>query len=291
LLAYQQTPEQEIRTTLLHEARVRLSIKREDMNHPNISGNKWWKLKYNLREATRLKKDTILTFGGAYSNHIYATAAAAHEVGLESIGIIRGDEVLPLNETLQFAKSCGMQLRYVSREKYREKNESYFIETLRGQFGDFYLLPEGGSNEFAVQGVAEFTETFKTPYDYLCCSVGTGGTMAGLVRGLSGSKKIIGFSAIRGSEYLYDEVRKLEGRYANWEINGEYHYGGYAKATPDLLHFMEEFERVTGIPLDRIYTGKMMAGIFDLVRRNAFPAGATILAIHTGGLRNPPVNV
>jgi 1-aminocyclopropane-1-carboxylate deaminase len=290
-LILKQTPEEEIRTTLLHGAQVRLFIKREDVNHPRISGNKWWKLKYNLKEAARLKKDTILTFGGAYSNHIYATAAAAHEVGLESIGIIRGDELLPLNETLQFAKSCGMKLRYISREMYRDKYAADFIRTLRDEFGDFYLLPEGGSNELAVQGVAEFTETFKTPYDYLCCSVGTGGTMAGLIRGLSGTGKIIGFSALKGSKYLYDEVRKLEPRYTNWEINGEYHYGGYAKVTPELLHFVKEFERLHGIPLDHIYTGKMMAGIFDLVSKNAFPAGTSILAIHTGGLRNHLGNV
>jgi 1-aminocyclopropane-1-carboxylate deaminase len=286
LLTYTPTPIQEIHDPLLDKAKVRVLVKREDLNHPFVSGNKWWKLKYNLQEAIRLKHKTLLTFGGAYSNHLYATAAAAHELGLRSIGIVRGEETSPLNPTLQFVKEQGMQLHYISREIYRKKNESEFIEQLHYQFGDFYLIPEGGTNGLAVQGVVEWTQTLGDDFDYLCCAVGTGGTLAGLITGLVGEKNILGFPVLKGGEFLRDEIKKyLLADYRNWNLMTSYHHGGYGKITDPLLQFIRNFQAKTNILLEPVYTGKMMMGVFDLIEKNYFPENSTILIIHTGGLQ------
>lgn len=261
-------------------------IKREDQNHPFVSGNKWWKLKYNLEEAAINGQTPLLTFGGAYSNHIYASAAAAHELGLKSIGIIRGEETLSLNPTLAFAKAKGMQLQYVSREEYRNKTESSFIEQLHNQFGDFYLIPEGGTNELAVRGCAEFANQLSSEvdFDYLCLPVGTGGTIAGIIEGLDESKKIIGFPVLKGATFLEDEIMRYTTK-NNWQLVYDYHFGGYAKITHELTEFMDQVEKQFNIPLDPIYTAKMMFGGMDLIKKKFFAPGSTILAIHTGGLQ------
>ncbi len=287
MLAYHTTPTQEVHDQVLKDAEIRLFVKREDLNHPYVSGNKWWKLKNNLQDAREQQCHTLLTFGGSYSNHIYATSAAAYELGFDSIGIIRGEEVLPLNPTLHFAKKQGMELRFFSREAYRQKSQPHFIDQLRSRFGDFYLIPEGGTNELAVTGVAEFTQTLDLDFDYLCCAVGTGGTLAGLIRGLSGEKKILGFSSLKEGAYLNGEVRNLESRYLNWEIIAEYHFGGYAKSTAELLSFIADFKTRHHIPLEFIYTAKMFYGIFDLAKKGFFKKGASVLAIHSGGIRHP----
>lgn len=284
LLSYKSTPIVEIFDRILSDASVRLFVKREDLNHPYVSGNKWWKLKYNLEEAQRIGKKTVLTFGGAFSNHIYSTAAAASELKLMSVGIIRGEETLPLNPVLQFAEANGMKLRYISRMSYRNKMESNTITQLRDIYGDFYLIPEGGSNALAVKGVEEFANTLEVDYDYLCSPVGTGGTLAGLIRGLKGQKEILGFSVLKDGAFLKEEVVSLGGLYKSWDIITDYHFGGYAKATKQLLNFIEEFNRVHDIPLEFIYTGKMFFGIFDLVRQGFFKKGSRVLAIHTGGI-------
>lgn len=287
MLNYTPTPIQEIHDPVLDKAGVRMLIKREDLNHPFVSGNKWWKLKYNLEEAVKLGHDTLLTFGGAYSNHIYATAAAADELGLKSIGIIRGEETLPLNPMLSFATSKGMQLRFVSRELYRTKTEQNFINNLLTQFGDFYMIPEGGTNELAVKGVAEFAQSLGNDFDYLCCAVGTGGTLSGLIRGLSKEKEVIGFSVLKGGGFLNEEVKKNinENSNTNWRMVTDFHFGGYAKANSELISFIENFQNKFQIQLDNIYTGKALSGVFTLIGKNFFPKGSTILFIHTGGIR------
>ena len=287
-ISYNLTPVKELLIPSLEKLGVMLLVKREDLNHPFVSGNKWWKLKYNLQEAHQLKKDALLTFGGAYSNHIYATAAAARELGLKSIGIIRGEETKPLNHTLAFAESCDMNLHYIPREAYRKKTEPDFMEQLRNQFGDFYLIPEGGTNELAVKGVAEFASTLikEVDFDYLCLPVGTGGTMAGLVRGFSGRKKVLGFSALKGGGFLNDEVKTLSGNpFDNWKIIEDYHFDGYAKSTSELINFIKEMDGQYYLPLDRVYTSKMMFGVFDLIRKGFFEKGSTVLMLHTGGLQ------
>jgi 1-aminocyclopropane-1-carboxylate deaminase len=287
MLQYTPTPVQEIRDPILDKAHVRLLIKREDLNHPYVSGNKWWKLKYNLEEARNQNKKVLLTFGGAYSNHIFATAAAAHELGFESIGIIRGEETLPLNHPLSFAKSMGMKLQYISREEYRKKTEPAFIDRLHEQFGDFYLIPEGGTNDLAVKGCKEFAQTLGNDFDYLCCSVGTGGTLAGIINGLPDSKHILGFSSLKGGGFLQSDVENLlrNPHHSNWRIITEYHFGGYGKTTRALAEFKKDLENKNRILLDDVYTVKMMAGIFDLVQKNFFKTDSTLLALHTGGLQ------
>lgn len=267
---------------------VKLMIKREDLNHPIVSGNKWRKLKYNLQEAKKRGHTRLLTFGGAYSNHIYATAGAGKEFGFKTIGVIRGEEHLPLNSTLSFAKKAGMHLHYMDRATYRRKSEPEVIKLLKQQYGEFYLIPEGGTNPLAIQGCQEIIQEINTDYDYLCCPVGTGGTITGLISGLKGRSNVIGFSSLKG-DFLKDEVAELlqQGNYAyhNWSISTDYHFGGYAKTRPALLDFMKAFEEQHQIPLDPVYTAKMMFGIYELIQSGFFPKGARVLAVHTGGLQ------
>ncbi|HEY9049731.1 MAG TPA: pyridoxal-phosphate dependent enzyme, partial [Ohtaekwangia sp.] len=286
---------QELLHPILQEADIRLIIKREDLNHPFISGNKWWKLRYNLEEAKRTNQKTLLTFGGAFSNHIYATAAAAREAGFKSIGIIRGEEVLPFNPTLRFASECGMKLYFVSREEYRKKNETSFVEKLHNESGEFYLIPEGGSNALAVKGCVEFAQSISSlSFDYLCLAAGTGGTLAGIIAGTNQAKQIIGVSALKGN-FLEAEVEKLLREYEaanevfirnnNWKILHNYHHGGYAKVTSELMAFIAEMKRIYSMPLDPIYTGKVLWAILEEAKRGAFKKGSTILMIHSGGLQ------
>jgi 1-aminocyclopropane-1-carboxylate deaminase len=288
MIGYKTTPIQEFTSPLFNEYKLRLLVKREDLNHPFVSGNKWWKLKYNLEEAMHLGHDTLLTFGGAYSNHIFATAAAGKELGLKTIGIIRGEEILPLNHTLAFAESSGMKLHYISREAYRKKTEPEFIAQLQHQFGNFYLIPEGGTNELAVKGCAQFANQLdkEIDFDYLCLSVGTGGTMAGMIEGLAPSKRIIGFSSLKGGEFLVEEIKKMTSpEKTNWSINTDYHFGGYGKTTRELIAFIEDVQKIHQLPLDQVYTAKMVMGIFDLVYQGYFVKESTVLILHTGGLQ------
>lgn len=288
LLSYQQTPVYEINHPLVKKAGLRLLIKREDLNHPTVSGNKWWKLKYNLAEAMKKSHDTILTFGGAYSNHIYATAAAAHELKLNSIGIIRGEEALPLNPTLQFAVHRGMKLHYISRSAYREKSILLQSKALQQRFGKFYMIPEGGTNVLAIRGCEEFGRLIDLiPSNYICLPVGTGGTMSGIVRGISPGKKVLGFSVLKDGRFLRAEIEKFTAglQSGHWQLLTEYGYGGYGKRNAMVSTFIKSFFDYTKVPLDFVYTGKMMCAVFDLIEKHYFKKGETILAIHTGGLQ------
>lgn len=289
---------QEIKDDLIAAKGLQLFIKREDVIHPYVSGNKWRKLKYNLEEAKRLGHTKLLTFGGAYSNHIYAVAAAANEAEFESIGIIRGEELenKPLNQTLTFAKDQGMHLHFVDRASYREKTDSRFLNQLEHQFGNFYLIPEGGTNELAIKGTAEILNDTTDTFDYITSSVGTGGTLAGIITAAKPHQQVIGFSALKG-DFLFEEVNKLLQGYggvwghkprentATWRLESAYHCGGYAKTPAYLMEFIATFEQKHQILLDPIYTGKMMYGLYDLIARGAFKSNSSILAIHTGGLQ------
>ena len=284
------TPLQIISDPLLNEYEIKLFIKREDLNHPNLSGNKWHKLKYNLVEALDKNYDTILTFGGAYSNHIYAVAAAGKVLNLKTIGIIRGEEHLPLNPTLKFANECGMELQYIDRATYRNKTSKEFIQHLKNQFGRFYFIPEGGTNLLAFKGCSEIVKTVSVDYDYLCCACGTGGTFAGLVTGIDGRKKALAFSVLKGADFLAEDIssylKKFSGKkYSNWTLILVYHFGGYAKYNYELLTFMKNLSRVNNIPVEPIYTGKLLFGILDMIRKKKVKRGDTIVAIHTGGLQ------
>lgn len=282
------TPIIPIQDPKLAEKGVELMVKREDLNHPVISGNKWRKLKYNLAEAKKQGQNRLLTFGGAYSNHIYATAGAGQAFGFETIGVIRGEEHLPLNPTLSFASKAGMHFHYMDRATYRKKSEESVIKLLKQQYGDFYLIPEGGTNALAIQGCEEIIKEIDMDYDYLCCPIGTGGTISGLISGLKGRSEILGFSSLKG-DFLHEEVVRLLKQYGihytNWSINTDYHFGGYARIKPALINFIKDFEQNHQVPLDPVYTGKMMFGIYDLVQSGFFPEGTKIIAIHTGGLQ------
>ncbi len=288
MLLTQNSPLQEIP---LAGGQIRLLIKRDDLLHPFVSGNKMRKMKYNLREMRRRGQSKILTFGGAFSNHIAAVAAAGRAENFATVGIIRGERPAGLNPTLRFAEECGMQLRYISRSAYRRKEESDFLESLQKEHGDFYLLPEGGTNCFALQGCAEIIEEIKAEIipDYYCVCCGTGGTIAGMIQGAEGKSEILGFSALKG-DFLEKEVEKLlqncgKKSYTNWSINSDFHCGGYAEFTPELIDFINKFKAEYGIALDPIYTGKMFFGIFSLLEKGYFEKGSTVVAVHTGGLQ------
>lgn len=255
-----------------------------------MSGNKWHKLKYNLKEVQKLKKNTLLTFGGAFSNHIYAVAAAGKIFNFNTIGIIRGEEHLPLNPTLSFAKDNGMQFHYIDRSTYRKKNSDEVINNLINKFGDFYLLPEGGTNELAVRGCSDIINNIKIDFDYICCPCGTGGTLAGLISGLNGKKFALGFAVLKGASFLKTTVSNLISNknvndFHNWDINLDYHFGGYARIDEPLLEFISQFTNRSKIPIEPIYTGKMLFGIYDLISKGYFKEGCRIIALHTGGLQ------
>ncbi|MFH1194422.1 MAG: pyridoxal-phosphate dependent enzyme [bacterium] len=265
-------------------------MKRIDLVHPKISGNKWFKMKYNIAEAMKEGYETILTFGGAFSNHVHATAAAGKIFGFKTIGMIRGEEYSPLNPTLQSAADNGMELHYLNRKTYRHRNEQNFISEIAKQFPGSYILPEGGSNKFAIKGCKEIPQSIEINFDYICSAVGTGGTISGIISGLKENQNALGFSALKNGNFLSDAVNKFLNDATlkscnNWSIITDYHFGGYAKINHELVEFVNEFERANNIPLDYIYTAKMMYGIFDLARTGFFKNGSTIIAVHTGGLQ------
>ena len=265
---------------------ISLEIKREDLLHPFVSGNKFRKLKYNLLQAKAENQETVLTFGGAYSNHIAAMAYAGKERGFKTIGIIRGDELgdkIAENSTLKFAQECGMQFEFVTREAYRFKTEPDFITNLQQKFGSFYLVPEGGTNEYAIKGCEEILTEEDAKFDYICCAVGTGGTISGIINSELPHQKVLGFPALKG-DFLKDEIRKFVAN-ENWELITDYHFGGYGKVNEELIQFINQFYKQTQVPLDPVYTGKMVFGVMDLIQKNYFPDNAKILLIHTGGLQ------
>jgi 1-aminocyclopropane-1-carboxylate deaminase len=272
----------------LRTAGVRVWLKRDDLIHPEFPGNKWRKLKYNLAAAADESERALLTFGGAYSNHIRATAAAGHHFGFATIGVIRGEEHLPLNPVLSFAVSRGMDLHYLNRTDYRRKTSPEVIDGLRRQFGSFYLLPEGGGNELAVRGCTEVIDEIEDEFDVLCCPCGTGATLAGIAGGLPDSgRRAIGFSVLKGGEFLEREVAGFQVRAfgrssANWRVETRFHFGGYARRTAELDAFIADFSRRHGVVLDWVYTAKMMYGIFALAREGYFRPGTRVIALITG---------
>jgi len=292
------SPIQLLNSPLLDAKKIKLYVKREDLIHPIIGGNKWRKLKYNIIELQRSKAKTILSFGGAYSNHIYALAGVGQLFGLNTIGIIRGESCEPLNPTLAYAKKVGMQLHYVSRKDYRLKETSKFIESLKSQFGEFTLIPEGGSNELALPGCAEIIEELDAQlsgqYDTVCLPCGTAGTLAGLIS--SGTKKnLLGIAVLKGAKFLHENINHLlsESEFVDknksWKINLNYHFDGYAKKTPELMRFISNFNQEFNINIERIYSGKMFYGLFDLIKNDFFEQGTTIVALHTGGMQNEDI--
>lgn len=237
--------------------------------------NKARKLKYNL-DAAR-----VLTFGGAYSNHLRAVARAGLQRGIETIGVVRGEEHLPLNPSLAYAASCGMRLTYLDRATYRLKHTPAVLERLRAEFGDVAILPEGGSNAAAVRGCAELPGSLEFDYDVICCPVGTGGTLAGISAGLAPGRRAIGFAVLKSGGFLREEVTRLQreayGRaWSNWSLELDYHFGGYARTPPSLAAFNAKFG------VEEVYVAKMLYGVHDLIGKGAFAPGTRIAAVVTG---------
>lgn len=266
---------------------IELFIKREDELDSRISGNKFRKMKYNLIKAEQLGVKTILTFGGAFSNHIAATAEAGRLLNFRTIGVIRGEELSTqqeLNPTLSLAALCGMQFHWVSRQQYRERHTQECEALLKKRYGeDVFIIPEGGTNEEAVRGCEEVLSDQTRSFDVIALAVGTGGTLSGVSRAAASHQLVYGFPALRG-DFLREEIRKFTTR-SNWQLCMDYHFGGYGKVSDALVDFLNAFYTETGIPLDPIYTGKMMWGLLDLIKKHHFPENTKILAIHTGGLQ------
>lgn len=282
-----------IKEAFIEDKNAKLFLLREDLLHPEISGNKWRKLKYNILWAKEQGYSTVLTFGGAFSNHIAATSAAGTQCGIKTIGIIRGEETLPLNTTLSKVSAHGMQLKYISRSDYKKKDQPSFLQELEKEFGKVFIIPEGGSNAYAVKGCSEILRPIEIDYDVVACACGTGGTLAGIVASLPPGKQAIGFPALKGADFLKTDVTHLLTDYSihyqqsintkNWELNLNYHFGGYAKVNDELVQFVKEFKWKHHVMLDLIYTGKMMYGVFDLLKNTSQLDGKTIVAVHTGG--------
>lgn len=284
-----------IKESLLTEKQLEVDILRDDLFHPLFEGNKYWKLKYNLSNAKKKGNSMLLTFGGAYSNHILAVAQAGKEFGFETTGIIRGEETLPLNYTLRTAANLGMKFHYIDRTTYKIKHTQDFKDYLRNTFGSFYLIPEGGTNYYAINGCMEIISD-TSAYDYVCCAVGTGGTISGITIANKNQSQIIGFPAMKNGEFLEDEVRNniqsvtqdeelSDELMETFSMQTEYHFGGYAKIKEDLITFVRDFDKNHGIKWDLIYNGKMAFGVFDLIKKDFFPPKSRILLVHTGGLQ------
>lgn len=278
----------------VESAGLQLWLKRDDLIHPELGGNKWRKLRLNLERARLLGKNTLVTFGGLHSNHLYATAAVARRLGLRSIALLRGEPPQPLTPTLQFVQECGMALHYLSRTAYRHKHQPHFQQQLRERFGEnIYLIPEGGTNLLAVKGCRDIVREFRQQQPDVrktvwCVACGTGGTLAGIASELQEGERAIGFACLKGG-FLQDEVHNLLGPDSpNWTVQDGYHCGGFARYSEELIEFMRKFKQTHGIALDPLYTGKMMFGLFDLIRQGHFPKGTSLIAVHTGGLQGIP---
>lgn len=290
------SPIQKLEHELLNEKGVELWIKRDDLIHEVVSGNKWRKLKWNIEKALHNKKDILLTFGGAYSNHIAATAFACKQAGLKSIGVIRGEMVEPLNSTLSRAESNGMQLYFISRTEYNLKKDDDYILSLRNQVGNFHLVPEGGANYYGAQGCMEILQETEIVPDFWATAAGTGTTATGLLLAAKQEQKVLVFSALKGGSFLENDIRHLlnystyneEGTneiLSQLDLQTDYHFGGFAKISKEHVEFSNWFYDTFNIKLDLIYTSKMLFGLFDLIKKNYFRKGSKIIALHTGGLQ------
>jgi 1-aminocyclopropane-1-carboxylate deaminase len=286
---------QQINSDIGNNTGVELYVLRLDIMHLQINGNKWFKLKYNLVEAKERNLSTILTFGGAYSNHIYATAAAGNLFGFRTIGLIRGEENIPLNPTLEFAVAQGMELVYIDRQTYKKRHTEELQNQLKQRFGEVFIIPEGGGNLNGMRGCIEILQTVKG-FNTICLACGTGTTLAGMTLSLSPEQKVIGFPVLKGGDFLKEDINNLLTSYLNsglpasvnsptsWQLVSDYHFGGYAQVNNKLKLFCQDFQAQHDIPLDYIYTGKMFYGVMDLIAKGFFKS-ESLLLIHTGGLQ------
>lgn len=295
-LDFKDAPRDPISCELLDRKSVTLSMLRLDLIHPYLQGNKWFKLRYNLQACQEQGFDQILSFGGAYSNHLFALAAAGAHLGLNTVGIIRGELVEPLNPVLAFCQARGMHLHPVSRQQYREKADPSFLHELVERFGNSYIVPEGGSNDLALLGCEEIATLAcaqaQQPDAIIALACGTGTTMAGVLRGLQrrhAKHSVLGVSVLKAKGYIEGEVERWLGESASgafppWHVSDSFHCGGYAKSSMELTEFIENFKDISDIPLEPVYTGKLMLGLFSMIEADAFSPGTEIIALHTGGI-------
>jgi 1-aminocyclopropane-1-carboxylate deaminase len=263
---------------LFKDKKLKVLVQIDQSLYDQCSGNKWWKLKYNLLEAKEKKYTSVLTFGGAFSNHILAVSKACQNLGISSIGIIRGDEIDGTNSTLSKARQNGMKLNFIDRATYRDKENIDWNELYK----NCYIIPEGGTNQLAVEGCKEFLIT--NTFDYVCCSVGTGGTISGIINSLTKDQFAIGFSALKNGYFLENKINEyVESQ--NWSLNHDFHFNGYAKMNKELVDFMNDFKKTFQISLDPVYTSKLFYGVFKLIEQDFFEENNTILIVHSGGLQ------
>ncbi|MET9294740.1 pyridoxal-phosphate dependent enzyme [Streptomyces sp. NPDC003077] len=285
------SPLQEVADERFARHGVRLLLKRDDLIHPDLPGNKWRKLAPNLRAAAEAGDRTLLTFGGAYSNHLRATAAAGRLLGLATIGVVRGDELAgrPLNPSLARCAEDGMRLHFVDRATYRRKDAPEVLAELTARFGSHHLIPEGGSNALAARGCAELGRELRDAADVAAVACGTGGTLAGLAAGLGPGRSAVGFAVLKGGapHFLNAEVERLQRaafgeRRGDWRLEDRFHCGGYGRRTPELDAFAQDFEYRHGLPVERLYVAKMLFGLTTLAAEGAFTPGTTVAAVITG---------
>ena len=283
---------QTLQHPLFEQYKLNVQIKRDDLLDPIISGNKWRKLKYNLQHVKEKGYQGILSFGGAYSNHIHALAYACNKYSLNAVGIIRGEAHYANNFTLSKAKQWGMNLQFVDRMTYRLRDNSEYLQRLSQQYPDHYIIPEGGSNTLALKGVAEICHELdqQTQFDTLITPVGSAGTISGLISGDNNQHKILGIAVLKQTDYLTKEVKVLlndkeDKLFNHWQILNSYHDGGYAKFSPDNLKKLQDFSAITGVPFEPVYSGKMIIALLDLITTNYFQPHHNIVLLHTGGLQ------
>jgi 1-aminocyclopropane-1-carboxylate deaminase len=271
------------------ENELQATVCRMDKIHPEISGNKWFKLKYYLEKAGRENKRKLISFGGAYSNHLIALAAAADMNGYSSTGMIRGEEPSRLSHTLLAARNYGMELRFLSRTDYTKKKKSVEFIPEEETDPDALLIPEGGAGVEGVKGAEEILSVIPASgYSHICCATGTGTMLAGLINSAGPDQKIIGVSVLKGTRDFGPLNRawiKNQADLQRVEMIHEYHFGGYAKTVKPLIDFMNRTYQESGIPTDFVYTGKLLFAVAGMAARHAFPAGSRILVLHSGGLQ------
>jgi len=288
------SPITQIDEPLLADKKIQLFVKRDELIHPVIQGNKWRKLKYNLLAAAQQSADTLLSFGGAYSNHLHTLAAAGRLFNFSTIGIVRGERPSTLNPSLQDMQDWGMQLEFISRADYRKQKSAEFIQQLKQKYGRVYLIPEGGNNAAGRYGCGELLDELDQPYDVICCEVGSGTQFSALVSGHARSSKTahhthyLGFVVMKNAallQQLEDYFKQQQVTYNNWSLNQDYHFGGFARADDTLHEFIRQFKQQHEIQLEPVYSGKMLYGIYQLIEQDYFKPCSRILVIHGGGLQ------
>ncbi|MCF8294291.1 MAG: pyridoxal-phosphate dependent enzyme [Chitinophagaceae bacterium] len=276
-------PVNTIQDELLMDKHIRVDMLRLDLLHPQVSGNKWYKLKYNIEAANKLEAKSILSFGGAYSNHLHALAYAGHLLGINTIGMLRGEE--SSNPTLDDCRRWGMSLHFMSRDQYRHKNETDFLSAMQEKFPEAYIVPEGGNNEAGRKGTREILDGIDlTAYTHIACAVGTGATLAGIANSSLPHQHVLGFSALKNAHYLEETIREYTAA-ENWTLLHDTHFGGFAKKNTELLEMIVSFKQKHRIELDFIYTAKMVYGLYQMIHSAAIAAGSSVLLIHTGGIQ------